>query len=255
MAAGGGRPADLPSGELAVVDDRVGDHPDLIAGRVRPPAEVDVVAEQRRWVEAAELVPHVAADQHAGRADGEHGPAAVVLALVDLARLDPGEPPAGPVRGDARLAYHAPVGQVLQLRAHDGRSRCGRPRRAAARGRRGRARSRHAAARSTRWRLLGRPLPPPNGPLGTPAHWRWRCHTRSRDPCRRPRPGRAARSASPRSVPAAGVHPDHPLHRMGLLAHRVDEPRQQPGAVVSDDHSRDDVTGAPGALWHCVLWR
>ena len=63
MAAGGGRPADLPGGELAVVDDRVGDHPDLIAGRVRPPAEVDVVAEQGQvGIEAAELVPDVAAD-------------------------------------------------------------------------------------------------------------------------------------------------------------------------------------------------
>jgi hypothetical protein len=38
-----------------VVDHRVGDHPDLVAGRVRPPAEVEVVAEQRQvGVEAAE---------------------------------------------------------------------------------------------------------------------------------------------------------------------------------------------------------
>src|SRR6516162_1722997 len=122
MAAGGRCLADLPGGELTVVDDRVGHHPDLIAGRVRPPAEVDVVAEQGQvGVEAAELVPDAAADQHARRADREHGPAAVVLALVDLARLDPGEPPPGPVGRDARLAYHAPVGQVLQLRAEDGR--------------------------------------------------------------------------------------------------------------------------------------
>ena len=120
MAAGGRRLTDLPGGQLAVVHHRVGDHPDLVAGRVRPPAEVDVVAEQRQvGVEAAELVPDVAADQHARRADREHGPAAVVLALVDLARLDPGEPPPGPVGGDARLTDHAPVGQVLELRAED----------------------------------------------------------------------------------------------------------------------------------------
>jgi len=29
---------------------------------------------------------------------------------------------------------------------------------------------------------------------------------------------------------------------MRLLAHRHDEPRQEPGAVVHDDHGGDDVT-------------
>jgi hypothetical protein len=35
---------------------------------------------------------------------------------------------------------------------------------------------------------------------------------------------------------------------MRLLAHRVDKPRQQPGAVVRDDHGCDGVTEV-----RCVL--
>jgi hypothetical protein len=52
----------------------------------------------------------------------------------------------------------------------------------------------------------------------------------------------------PAAVLAAGVHPDDLLHGMRLLAHRMDESRQQPRAVVRDDHGGDDVTGV-----HCVL--
>ena len=57
-------------------------------------------------------------------------------------------------------------------------------------------------------------------------------------------------SVSDRSaaVLAAGVHPDDALHRMRLLAHRVDESRQQPGGVVGHDHGGDDVTEV-----RCVL--
>ena len=252
MTAGRGRLADLPGGELAVVHHRVGDHPDLVAGRVRPPAEVDVVAEQGQvGVEAAELVPDVAADQHARRADRQHGPVAVVLALVDLARLDPGQAPSGPVGGDARLAHHAPVRQVLQLRAED------RHRPAAA----GRgeqllegverpARSRRAAARSTRARNLaargsgcgpaGRGVLQGAGDGG--AVTRVRLHAEDRVLAEQ------LGQRRPAAVLAAGVHPDHALHRMRLLAHRVDESRQQPGGVVCHDHGGDDVTGV-----RCVL--
>ena len=94
-----------------MVDDRVGDYPHVVLGRVCPPAEVDVVAEQRQQrVEPAQLVPHVPADEHAGRADREHPAVAVVLALVDLARLDAGQPSPGQVDGETSLAQHPPVG-------------------------------------------------------------------------------------------------------------------------------------------------
>ena len=55
----------------------------------------------------------------------------------------------------------------------------------------------------------------------------------------------------PAAVPAAGVHPDHALHRMRLLAHRVDEPRQQPRGVMGDDHGGDDMTGVT-VFWDSV---
>ena len=252
MTAGRGRLADLPGGQLAVVHHRVGDHPDLVAGRVRPPAEVDVVAEQGQvGVEAAELVPDVAADQHARRADREHGPAAVVLALVDLARLDPGEAPSGPVGGDARLAHHAPVRQVLQLRAEDRH----RPA-AAGRGEQllegigGRLAvvvqqpdplwARNLAARGSGCGPAGRGVL--QGPGDGGAVTRVRLHAEDRVLAEQLGQRRSA------AVQAAGVHPDHAPHRMRLLAHRVDKSRQQPGGVVCDDHGRDDVTGV-----RCVL--
>ena len=84
-------------------DDRVGDDPDPVAGRVHPPAEVDVLAEQRHArVEAAGLLPDVAPHQHARAGDGERVPVTVVLALVDLARLDAGDPAPDRVDGQRR---------------------------------------------------------------------------------------------------------------------------------------------------------
>ena len=59
----------------------------------------------------------------------------------------------------------------------------------------------------------------------------------------------------PAAITAAGVHPDHALHRVGLLAHRVDESRQQPRCVTGDDHSRDNVTEVPGGTGRSVLGR
>jgi hypothetical protein len=121
MTACGRRLPDLPRGELPVVDDRVRHHSHIVTGRVCPPAEVDVVAEQRQQrVEPAQLVPHVPADEHAGRADREHPAVAVVLALVDLARLDAGQPAPGPVHREPGLAQHPPVVEIPELRAEDG---------------------------------------------------------------------------------------------------------------------------------------
>ena len=54
----------------------------------------------------------------------------------------------------------------------------------------------------------------------------------------------------PAAVPAAGVNADGAVHRMGLLAHRLHQPRQEPGTVVRDHYSGDDVTEM-----RCVLWQ
>ena len=51
-------------------------------------------------VKAADLVPDIAADQHPRAAHGERVAVPVVLALVDLPRLDPGDPAARGVDGD-----------------------------------------------------------------------------------------------------------------------------------------------------------
>ena len=233
----------------------VGDHPHLVAGRVHPPAEVDVVAEQGQvGVEAAELVPDIAADQHARRADRQHGPAAVVLALVDLARLDPGETPPRAVGGDARLAYHAPVRQVLELRADDRH----RPA-AAGRGEQllesiggrlavvvqqpyplGPLNPLHRAARRARRGLAGRGVLQSAGDGG--AVTRFLVHAEHRVLAEQ------LGQRRPAAVLAAGVHPDHVGHGMRLLAHRADEARQQPTAVVGDDDGGDDITEV-----RCVL--
>ena len=117
--AGVDRAAALRGG-LDVVDDGVRRDRDAVAGQVGPPAEVDVVAEQRQLrVEPAEALPHVAADEHAGAADGEHRPDVVVLALVLLARLEPGLAAAGPGDRHADLEQLAAVGEVAHLRADD----------------------------------------------------------------------------------------------------------------------------------------
>jgi hypothetical protein len=50
------------------------------------------------------------------------------------------------------------------------------------------------------------------------------------------------------AVLAASVHPDEALYLMGLLAHRLDEDRQQPGGVVCHHYGGDDV-----ARVRCVL--
>ncbi len=60
----------VPGRCLHVVGHRVGDDPDPVAGGVHSPAEVDVLPEEdHAGVEAADLIPHVAADQHPGAAD------------------------------------------------------------------------------------------------------------------------------------------------------------------------------------------
>ncbi len=121
------RPAVLGRG-LGMVDDGVGDHPHPVARGVHPPAEVDIVHEQAHGgIEPADLLPDIAADQHPRAAYREGVPVAVVLALVDLAGLDPGNPPGGRVQGQPGLEDHLAVGPVPELRAeYRSRARLGR---------------------------------------------------------------------------------------------------------------------------------
>ena len=110
--------AEPAPGRLGVVHDRVARRHHAMAGGVHPPAEVEVVAEDAVLdVEAAEPVPHVAADQHPGAADGEHVADAVVLALVELAAVQAGLAAPGGVDGEAELAQDAPVVPVADLGA------------------------------------------------------------------------------------------------------------------------------------------
>ena len=101
-----------------MVDDRVGDADDPVAGERGPPAEVDVVAQQReRRVEPAELVPDVAADQQAGGVDGEDLAGAVVLALVLLAAFQQRLAAAAAGDRDADLEQQPAVVPAANLRA------------------------------------------------------------------------------------------------------------------------------------------
>lgn len=70
-------------------------------------------------VEPAEVLPHVAAHQHARAGDREHLADLVVLALVLLAALQPGPAAAAAGDGDADLQQLAPVVPTAQLGADD----------------------------------------------------------------------------------------------------------------------------------------
>ena len=79
-------------------------------------------------VEAAELLEHPAAHQHAGGVDREHGADLVVLALVVLAALQTGLAPAGAGDRDAELEQ-ALAARATRAAWGRGRRRRGRPRR------------------------------------------------------------------------------------------------------------------------------
>ena len=105
---------------LGVEDDRLRDDQGAVPGAGGAPAEVDVGGEQRQLgVEAAELLEHLAADQHAGGVDREHLADLVVLALVVLAPLQTGLPAAGGRDGDAELEEPAQRGPLAELGAED----------------------------------------------------------------------------------------------------------------------------------------
>ena len=257
---GRGRRAPVPGRGLEVVHHGVGDHPHPVPGRVHPPAEVDVVAQQRHGrVEAADLVPDVPPDQHAGAADRHHVAVPVVLALVHLAGLHAGDPPPGRVDGDPGLEQHPAVGPVHHLRPeHRRRARLGRAAQQLLQGVRG---------------GLGVVVqqPDPLGPVarrqpgragdvgvGGPVTQRVRDGRAVAGPAVHAEHHRASQQLSqhgPAAVPAAGIHGDDPLHRPGLAQQRFGDTRQPRGAIVGDDHRGDDVLALRVSCRHeSVCW-
>ena len=109
---------------LSMVDDRIGHAHDTVAGQCRPPAEVDVVAQQRqRRVEAAELFPDIAAHEHPRGVDRQHLAHAVVLTLVLLPAFQQRLAPAAARDRDTHLEQQPLVVPTAHLRTgcSDGR--------------------------------------------------------------------------------------------------------------------------------------
>jgi hypothetical protein len=247
-AAGYGHDPPVPGRCLHVVRDSAGDNPDAIAGGMHPPAEVDVVPEQHHaGVEAADLIPHIAADKHPRAADRQRVAVAVVLPLVGLTRLNAGDATAGRVDGNPGLKNDVAVGPVHHLGAEDG----GGP-------------DLRGAPEQLLERVRGRlavvvQQPYPFHPLavrhaGRPGHRRARRPVlqRARHRCgvagtavhpEDDRLAELARQHGAAPVPAARVDGDDPLHRPGLAKQRAEDMRQPGGAVVRDDDRGDDVLG------------
>ena len=228
-----------------MVHDGVSDHLHAQARGLGPPAEVDVVAEKlQRRVETAEPLPHVAPDEHARRAHGQHGPLVVVLALVDLARVDARDPAARAVDGDAHLAEGPPVLAVEHLGPddHHGAVPARRPQQPLKRVRGGLA-------------VIVQqpdPLDPGEARVGHSRPPLRRVPQRHRD--RLAVAGRAAHAEDrvladqlgedgTAAVPASRVYPDRLLNLVGLGLQGLDEGGQQPSTVMRDD---DRGNGMPG---------
>ncbi len=219
-----------------------------------PPAEVDVLAEQgHRRVEPADLIPHIAADQHPGAAHRQNVPVPVVLALVHFARLDAGDTSPGAVDGDASLKEHPPVGPAQHLGTEHGRAtRLGRAEQQLLQGvRRGLAVvvQQPDPLDPVALRQPGRPG---NVRVGGPVPQRLAdrgavaggaVHAEHDRPAEEP----GQHSAAP--VPATRVHCDDPLNRPGLAEQRLRHAWQPRGTVVSDNHRGYDMLALR------VIWR
>jgi len=244
--------APVPRRGLDVVDNGAGDNPDPVTGGLDPPAEVGVLPEQAQArVEAADLVPHVAAGEHPGAAHRDHVAVAVVLPLVDLTGLDAGDPPPGAVDGGAGFEQDVPVRPVHDLRAEHRRLRClTRPGEQPLQ----RIRSRLAVivqqpdplravvTRRARQRHVGVRGPVAQGLGDGDAVPRGAVHAEHGRTAERLGQHRAA------AVGTARVNGHHALHRPGLLRERVHDTRQPRGSVVGDDHRGNNVW-AVRAVW------
>ncbi len=95
---------------LAVYAARIGNDHHPCAGEPRAPAEIEIFGTgERRGVEAAELAEQVGAHEHRRARDVEDVADAVVLLLVELARLDAGVRPSEPVDRPSDLEQHVGV--------------------------------------------------------------------------------------------------------------------------------------------------
>ena len=217
-----------------------------MAGKVGPPAEVEVVAEQRQpRVEAAELVPDVAPDEHPGAADRQHVAYGVVLALVDLPPVEAGVPVTGAVGGEADLEQQPRLVPAAGLGPEHG---CGRrvlgplQQRLEAAGVRGAVvvQQPHPLDRLA---VAGpRPVRRHRGPgVGLETERDRRAEAGGPlgvdDPA-----GTEPGGQDPHArVVAAGVDGDRPLGRPGLRLERGKAAPQPPLTVVGDENSGDQV--------------
>jgi hypothetical protein len=227
VPAGEGSTPNAAVGGLDVEDHCLRNDQGAVAGPSGPPAEVDVVAEDRHLlVEPAELLEHRAADQHAGGVDREHRSYVVVLALVVLAPLEARLAATRARDRDAELQQPAQRGPLAQLRPEDVGVRIG-------------LRGRDQRLQGTR---VGRGVvvqqPDPVGVtdlLEAEPHGLRVRRTAMCGDDRAERLGQQLRAG----VTTGGVHGDHPVHRTPLGPDPVDDRRQPPGAVMADEEGDD----------------
>ena len=225
-------------GRLGMEHDRRGRHQRGVSGGCDPPAEVDVVAEDRQLlVEPTELLEQAAADEHAGGVDGEDRPDLVVLSLVVLPALEADLAAAGARDRDAHLEQPSQRRPLAQLRPDDfGLGVVGR--------------GREQGGQRTGVRV-GVVVEQPD-PLGWVGQRRQSGETQLHSSRERGR-GRHAHRLTERGrqqvgalVSAPGVHGDDPGQRRGLGPDPVDDRGQPAGAVVTDQQRGGYAMGGLG---------
>ncbi len=104
----------------------IGNDAHLMTGPPCAPAQVKVVAVERELgIESAQRIPHIAADEHPGGADGVHLTALIVLPLVVLAALEPRDAAPRPRDTEADLEEEPAVVPAEGLGAEDRGPRVG----------------------------------------------------------------------------------------------------------------------------------
>ena len=221
---------------------------DAMTRKIRPPTEVDVIAEQRELgVKAAKVVPHVAPHQHARRAYREDIAVTVVLAVIKLAWFEPCLASTTAVDRRTNLEQHRRVVPVAQFRADDaGRGHLVRE-------------FEHGFKCAGRRRAVVVQQP---GPLDHRTRvGAGRCESWCAGERRHRQVDRGAEPGLPRGtqdaggaygpfqqlatvVVAAGIDGHEALHGSALGLDRVQRRGQPASAVMGNEHRCDDVTGA-----------